>query len=315
MKLRQLGMTSAEETKLVAMREHILKLAEARARYVCDGLIPGPSSTDQFPSYASRQRLELETDKNIKVVVGDVELQKLGVVPRTVFLKSRNAFDHTPRSSRLTTYSSRRSSGTDYLRPPMSAPIRIPRASSVDQASISTPFEDLRRRLATINGSGSSLGAQHIPKNPASPTSGIPSPSPPATASNNKPASPPAASAPERPSSPTESIVSTTNSASLKPLSRMPIGSSFEGQKAAPAVGSSKMNVAGVLEAHSKLRLEGVGSADISGRSSPLSVQGTVRGSRVPLSINPISTYGSSCHILLPYLLLKQIYRRSRTCD
>ena len=60
--------------------------------------------------------LELETDKNIKVVVGDVELQKLGVVPRTVFLKSRNAFDHTPRSSRLTTYSSRRSSGTDYLR-------------------------------------------------------------------------------------------------------------------------------------------------------------------------------------------------------
>ncbi|KAF8352075.1 hypothetical protein F5887DRAFT_1068440 [Amanita rubescens] len=272
LKLRQLGMTSAEETKLIAMREHILKLAEARA------------------SYASRQRLELATDKNLKVV-GDVELQKLGVVPRTVFLKSRNAFDHTARSSRLTAHSSRRSSGTDYLRPPMSAPVRIPRASSVDQGSMSTPFEDLRRRLATINGSSSSIGAQHMPKNLASPSSGIASPSPPATASSNKPASPPTASAPERPSSPTESIVSTTNSASLNPLSRMPIGSIFEGQKAAPAVGSSKMNVAGVLEAHSKLRLEAVGSADISGRSSPLSVQGTVRGSRVPLSINPISTY------------------------
>ena len=294
------------------MREHILKLAEARARYVCDGLIPEPSSTDLLPSYASRQRLEHETDKNLKVV-GDVELQKLGVVPRTVFLKSRNAFDHTPRSSRLTAYSSRRSSGADYLRPPMSAPVRIPRASSVDQGSISTPFEDLRRRLATINGSGSSLGAQHMPKNPASPSSGIASVSPPATASSNKPASPPTASAPGRPSSPTESIVSTTNSLSLKPLSRIPIGSSFEGQKAAPAVGSSKMNVAGVLEAHSKLRLEGMGSADISGRSSPLSVQGTVRGSRIPLS-NPISTYGSSCH-MLPYLLLKQIYRWPRTCD
>ncbi|KAF8721956.1 hypothetical protein AX14_010044 [Amanita brunnescens Koide BX004] len=271
-KLRQLGMTSVEETKLVAMRDYILKLADAKA------------------SYASRQRQELETDKNLKVTV-DVELQKLGVVPHTVFLKSRNASDHT-RSSRFSAYS-RRLSGADYLRPPLSAPARFSRVSSLEHTgNTPAPFEDLRRRLATINGSGSSLSAHHMPKSSASPGSGVISPSPSATASNNKPSSPPAASAPERPSSPTESIISTANSVSFRPLSKMPIGSSFEGQKAAPAVGSSKMTVAGVLEPHSKLRLEGVGSTEVSGRSSPLSsLQSTIKGGRPPLSINAISTY------------------------
>ena len=277
------------------MRDYILKLADARARYISNGFIPESSSTDFSPSYASRQRQEPETGKNLKVT-GDVELQKLGVVPHTVFLKSRNALDHTPRSSRLSTFSSRRSSGTDYLRPPMSALSRFPRASS-EAGSASAPFEDLRRRLATINGSASSLNIHHVSKSSASPGSGVMSPSPSATPPNNKPSSPLTASAPERSSSPTESIISATNSASFRPLSKVPIGSSFEGQKAAPAVGSSKMNVAGVLEPHSKLRLEGVGSAEISGRSSP---QSTIRWGRPPLAINPISTYGSLFyHVLL----------------
>ena len=268
---------------------------------MCDGVIPEPSSADFLPSYASRQRQELETDKNLKVTV-DVELQKLGVVPHTVFLKSRNASDHT-RSSRFSAYS-RRLSGADYLRPPLSAPARFSRVSSLEHTgNTPAPFEDLRRRLATINGSGSSLSAHHMPKSSASPGSGVISPSPSATASNNKPSSPPAASAPERPSSPTESIISTANSVSFRPLSKMPIGSSFEGQKAAPAVGSSKMTVAGVLEPHSKLRLEGVGSTEVSGRSSPLSsLQSTIKGGRPPLSINAISTYGSflSCFFAMP---------------
>lgn len=285
------------------MRDYILKLADARARYISDGVIP-KSSTDFSQSYASRQRQEPETGKNLKVTA-DVELQKLGVVPHTVFLKSRNALDHTPRSSRLSALSSRRSSD---LRP-MSALARFPRASS-EAGSTSAPFEDLRRRLATINGSASSLSAHHVPKSSASPIS----PSPSATASNNKPSSPPTASAPERSSSPTESIISASNSASFRPLSKVPIGSSFEGQKAAPAVGSSKMNVAGVLEPHSKLRLEGVGSADISGRSSP---QSTIRWGRPPLSINPISTYGSLYFIMCLVILccLCRYARWSRTRD
>jgi phosphoinositide-3-kinase, regulatory subunit 4 len=40
---------------------------------------------------------------------------------------------------------------------------------------------------------------------------------------------------PERPESPTESIVSTTNSVSFQPSSRLHVGSAV-GQKAAPAV-------------------------------------------------------------------------------
>ncbi|KAF8635725.1 hypothetical protein AX15_000341 [Amanita polypyramis BW_CC] len=270
-KLQQLGMTSVEESKLIAMRDYTLKLADARA------------------SYASRQNQEPEMGKNLKTT-GDIELQKLGVVPRTVFLKSRNTSE--PRSSRLSSYSSRRSSGTDHLRAPSSASGRVPRTASIEHfTGTSAPFEDLRRRLATINGSTSSLGIQHLPRSPASLGSGIASPSPSPTAASNKPSTPPTGPFPERPGSPTESIVSTTNSVSFKPLSRVQIGSNLEGQKAAPAIGSSKMNVTGVLEPHSKLRLEGANLVDISGRSSPLSVQSTIRGNRPQMTISSVSTY------------------------
>ncbi|KAJ7672606.1 hypothetical protein DFH06DRAFT_96923 [Mycena polygramma] len=254
-KLQQLGMTSSEETKLLAMRDYILKLANA------------------ISSFASRLSFEQEADKNLKSI-GDIELPKLGVTPQTVFLKARSSDLSASRSSRIHSHVRK----TSALGTPLLSPGFVSRVSSAD-----APFEDLRRRLATINGSSSSLALPHTPprepRNTLSPivaTQGLPAVG--------------LTSPIERPGSPTDSVVSTTNSTTFRPLSRMQFGAP-DSQKAAPAVGSSKTNAVGVLDARSKLRSDG--SPERSGRSSPMSMSTTIRGPfrpRVP-SLLPISTY------------------------
>lgn len=193
-------------------------------------------------------------------------------MPQTVFLKARSNDFNAPRSSRA-----RRSSalGTPLLSPGG----LMSRVSSVDHSG--APFEDLRRRLATINGSSSSImltpprdpRSALSPITPNFPTLGVSSPI-------------------ERPVSPTDSVVSTANSTTFRPLSRMQFGS--VDQKAAPAIGSSKTIAVGLLDARSKLRSDG--SPERSGRSSPMSMSATIRGpfrNRTP-SLLPISTYGKS---------------------
>ncbi|ESK97721.1 phosphoinositide 3-kinase regulatory subunit 4 [Moniliophthora roreri MCA 2997] len=253
-KLQQLGMNAHEEVKLIAMRDYILKLANA------------------ISSFASRLSLESDSERHLKVI-GDIELPKLGVVPQTVFLKSSNS-DNGLRSTRI----SRKS--YDSVRPPMS-PSQMTRISS-EHAHPNVPFEDLRRRLATINGSTSSLSVAQTPsRSPLSPLA-----VPPASLAGV--ATSPVA---ERPGSPTESVVSTTNSTSFRPLSRMQMGTSTDTQKAAPAIGSSKTNALGLLDSHTHLRTET--SPERSGRSSPLSMSQTIRPAprlRVS-SVVPISTY------------------------
>jgi phosphoinositide-3-kinase regulatory subunit 4 len=76
-------MTSAEESKLLAMRDYILKLADARARCVCFECLMETLQTYLWRSSISRAKQEPETDKSLKII-GDIELQKLGIVPRTV---------------------------------------------------------------------------------------------------------------------------------------------------------------------------------------------------------------------------------------
>ncbi|KAJ7855120.1 hypothetical protein B0H14DRAFT_2754859 [Mycena olivaceomarginata] len=258
-KLQQLGMTATEETKLLAMRDYILKLANA------------------ISSFASRLSFEQEADKNLKSI-GDIELPKLGVTPQTVFLKTRSSDLNASRNSRL-----RRSSafGTPLLSPALLG--RMSSATSVDHSG--APFEDLRRRLATINGSSSSIHLSHTP--PREPRSALS----PIAATSLPPFNNAGVSSPiERPVSPTESVVSTANSTTFRPLSRTQFGG-VDGQKAAPAVGSSKTNAVGHLDARSKLRSDG--SPERSGRSSPMSMSTTIRGpfrQRVP-SLLPISTY------------------------
>ncbi|KAI0634092.1 hypothetical protein C8Q77DRAFT_1109727 [Trametes polyzona] len=254
-KLQQLGMTSVEEAKLMAMRDYILKLARA------------------ISSFASRVSVELESDA-LKTT-STIELQKLGVVPQTVFLR---APESEGRSSRL---SAHRSSSEFYVRSPGTP--RTTRTLSIDQGptSAGAPFEDLRRRLAIINGSGSSLPAPGS-REPRSP---LPHPLSIDTNALPAPTSPELLHALDRPSSPAESTVSTANSA-FRAMHRFPI--SGEGQKAAPAVGSSKASATGLLEAHAQLRSD---SPSPSGRSSPVSIAGTVRGQDRRLSVPPISTY------------------------
>ncbi|QRV84883.1 phosphoinositide 3-kinase regulatory subunit 4 [Ceratobasidium sp. AG-Ba] len=75
-KLQQLGMTSAEEAKLVALRDYILKLANA------------------IKSFAVRDKDESEVVDILHSPVA--ELQKLGVVPQTVFVGTRPAVTETP---------------------------------------------------------------------------------------------------------------------------------------------------------------------------------------------------------------------------
>src|SRR5271169_5122801 len=98
-KLQQLGMTSSDESKLLAMREYILKLANATS------------------SFASRLSYEPDTGHNLKII-GSVEFQKLGAVPQTVFLKARNT-DLNARSPRPPSTLSRRSIASSSSRAPV----------------------------------------------------------------------------------------------------------------------------------------------------------------------------------------------------
>lgn len=226
-------------------------------------------------SFSSRIRLEPDYDKIVRTT-GDVELQKLSVVPQTVFLKSRS----TDRSR-----SSRRSSD-------MLAQFGTPRMSRAASADHTPALDELRRRLAAINSSGSSLNLTAaareraaVAQSPSLPGPGL--------------APPPAH---DRPSSPTDSVVSTTNSSVLRVPHRLQVGST-DGQKAAPAVGSSNTNAVGVLEAPSRMRSDA--SPERSGRSSPTS---TAAGTRQTVrsratSLQPISTYGM-CHPSRPLCLL-----------
>jgi len=230
-------------------------------------------------SYASRLNSEAETEKNLRTV-GVVEFLRLGVTPQTVFLKSHSS-EPGLRSSRISTPHPRRPIDV-YGRAPILSPVRGNRLSSGDFGT-GAPFEDLRRRLAALNGSTSSLGQGYVNRDLRSSSPLVAGPS---VACTSLPA------APDRSASPTESIVSTSNSSTFRATQRLQVGST-DGQKAAPAIGSSKTNVTGLLEASSKLRQEG--SPDPSGRSSPVSAAGTFRGQRprVP-SLLPIPIYGSS---------------------
>lgn len=142
---------------------------------------------------------------------GYIELQKLGVVLHTVFLESRDALNsHVQRIS--------------------------PKVTNHDQPG-SVPFEDLRKRLTTINGSNSSLNSLNFARHRL--TGGL-SQRPPSPVAEDLPSS-----MPLRSSSPSESTLSTSNSVSFRP--RLSVNH-LEGVKAAPAVGSVQAIAVGKLE-------------------------------------------------------------------
>ena len=220
-------------------------------------------------------RLRVDDDSDLLKTTSVVELQKLKVVPQTVFLKVR-APDTPSRGSRVSSSSKRLT--VDPMRSWAPDTPRISRPPSVDQGSTGAPFEDLRRRLSAFNGSGASVPSRPPSLAPLSPRA-VTSP----TVSELPPTI-------DRPGSPTESVFSTT--ASVRPL-RMHMGGSADSQKAAPAVGSSRTNATGLLEATARMRSDG--SPERSERTSPVSIAGTIRGYQGKRSSPlPISTYGQS---------------------
>lgn len=137
--------------------------------------------------------VEVDTD-NLRTT-GPIELQKLGVVPQTVFLRASGS-DTGSRMSRLS-----HRSPQDLARSPGTP--RSGRTLSMDYGTAGgAPFEDLRRRLAIINGSGTSL-AQGSGRDVRSPTTSTfaTMPTLPPTTSDLPPAI-------DRPASPNESVVS-----------------------------------------------------------------------------------------------------------
>lgn len=245
---------------------------------------------DVVTSFESRPNAGAEVDPKNLTHKRTIELQKLGVVPQTVFLKA--SADNTARPSRL--HTGRRTT-SDLSRTPVLGTPRSNRTVSMDHTAGSSgaPFEDLRRRLAMINGSATSLSHAPSVRDARSPTLPVPdslTPSSPNTVISDVPVSIPM----ERPTSPTESLASVSNTSFPTALHKLHIGS-IDGQKAAPAVGSSRANATGLLEAHAKVR---DGSPERSGHSSPISISGTVRGIERPRlpSLVPISSYGEFCH-------------------
>ncbi|EKM56683.1 uncharacterized protein PHACADRAFT_183284 [Phanerochaete carnosa HHB-10118-sp] len=260
-KLQQLGMTTADEGKLHAMRDFVSKLAR------------------NIASFETRVRVEPEVE-GLKVS-STIELQKLGVVPQTVFLKAPSDNATAMRSAKPML--AQRAISDAVRSPVLSGTPRSNRTMSADfnLGAPGTPFEDLRRRLAIINGSTTSLSVPPTARDVRSPTAPVAESLSP-TSSNTAVSDVPL----ERPSSPTDSVTSGANSSFR--THRLQIGST-DGQKAPPAVGSSKANATGLLESLSKLR---DGSPERSGRSSPVSVAGTIRGERPRISTSvPISTY------------------------
>lgn len=232
----------------------------------------------------------------------DVELQKLDVVPQTVFLGlkeggarpiSRPDVSSRIKSERRTSLQSQSMSRTS-------------RRDSVDLgARDGTNFDDLRRRLTQLDGSSSSLNASPggFPVRPmkrrdshsSSVHSYNPSLIPTDLASQQH--------AFESPHSPSESAMSAAITPSaLQNKHRLHIGST-DGSKAPPAIGSIRTNATGLLEVNTKLR-----SVDDehspSGRSSPTSATGTVRGDGRPRPVSShqlfSTTYGQSEVLNLP---------------
>lgn len=167
---------------------------------------------------------------------------------------------------------------------------RISRAGSIEHLN---QFDDLRRRLAVMNSSSSSLPHAPDRERHASVSSAHPS-----TVTSPIAETPPSSVDP-RPSSPTDSVVSSAvDSSSLRPRALL---GSIDNHKAPAAVGSVRTNAIGLLEPPIVPRLMD-DDMITSGRSSPISNAGTLRAEhRSSLhSARPYSlTFGMSHNVLL----------------
>ncbi|KIO30139.1 hypothetical protein M407DRAFT_225431 [Tulasnella calospora MUT 4182] len=254
-KLRQLGLSSTDESKLISLREYILKLA--------------------MTTLSFQQREKIVAPHSVLTEGKDVELGKLNIMPHTVFLGSNDSKGTRP----------------DRLRTPvLGGTPRISRLNSLDPATREgTVVEDLRRRFNQMDGSTVSLTSASVSSGARAPgtrrtsmtsvSSALPSP----LLTAPTPHAPPSPFD-GTPASPSDSVMST----GIDVLRR-------KHQRTATAVvGSVNANIAGVLETPKMRTAEE--EALTSGRTSPASMAGTVRGHHRPYSrissARPTTTYG-----------------------
>lgn len=201
-----------------------------------------------------------------------LELQKLGVVPRTVFLGSR-AGEPRSRALKLSDVISPRLSGSRRASFSSVSP-RVP--GSEQNGSQLT--DGLRRQLAAMGPPSSTSGTRSPrPSQRMSPTLEIPTSNESVTLQRISDSVTESSSILERPHVSASPIVSRPGS-SLSTLAfiRPPHGLG-DAQKALPAVGSIKENAAGHLEHISNLRPRAPTISITSGRSSPVSTAHTIR--------------------------------------
>ena len=184
--------------------------------------------------------------------IASISLQKLGVIPITVFPGTQTTQPRRPIALRTST------SGE---------PSSTPRAQEKPKDVPS--LEDLRSKLATIGGSSTSLNSNFSQHERRDSLNAIPTRSP------------------TFDRSPPESVTS-GDLGSHKRRQRLQLSTD---SKAPPSVGSIRTNAVGLVEVPAALRVvrEDTGT---SGRSSPVSQAGTLRGERKPLITQAISGAG-----------------------
>lgn len=258
-------METTDDDKLVALRDYIVKLANATLRLV-PLMVPLGILVNLLSSFQQRDRGS--AIPNPLTDGKDVELLKLGVTPHTVFLGPKD-----PKALKAETPN--RNSLAVPRTPILGGTPRMSRLNSIDSSKDGAAVEDLRRKLVQLDGSTHSLNSTSTGgyrslgirrESLTSVTSPLPSPIPSETASHRL------SSNLDGTGSPSESVLS----GGIDVLRR-------RHQKAAvPVVGAVNTNIAGVLEAP-KLRTAEE-EALTSGRTSPNSVAGTVRGQHRPSS-------------------------------
>ncbi|KAG8848832.1 Serine/threonine-protein kinase [Serendipita sp. 411] len=252
-RLQNMGMSPAEEAKLLAMKEYITRLVDPRS-----------SRLSNRPEQKSEQELLL-TGK------GTINLQKLGAVLQTIFIGGTTIPGRRPEGSR-------RSTLTDTPRWSSPSAITSPRILPVDRKD-SGHMEDLRKRLLSVDGSSVSIH-QVIPLTKDRERR---------ESTNSVQSSSALHLSPMLDKSPPESVTSGEASASALGKRRQRIQLSTDG-KAPPLVGSIRTNVTSLLETSSTLRPVQEDSVAPSGRSSPVSQTGTLKKDHRPshLTVNTI---------------------------
>ncbi|KAF8509206.1 hypothetical protein BU17DRAFT_99127 [Hysterangium stoloniferum] len=240
-KLQKLGMTSTDEIKILALRDYIIKLSNVLSRTGTRDYIIKPPNV--LSSFATRSK-EPEPEAMAQTTSG-VELQKLSVVPQTIFIATRPSEVSTKAgSSRLSTLMDVTDCTTVHA-------YLVPAVINLSFSSLIIHGD--RERAASMSS--------------VRPSSIMPPPPPPPNPPEN------------RPSSPSVSMVSSTiDGSSSRTRPHLHMGST-DYQKAPAAVGSVKANATGLLVAPSISRMGIEVEEDdtvLSGRSSPVSNVGTV---------------------------------------